>query len=320
MATNYDYYNIEIADIWQHEHEQFLVGNTSDRLAKTIIDKAEEIIIRKGEVNFTVDLGVNVPKTDKTYYLRHLNDFKRDSKSLNGRYDLNYFFNKHSCYQYEQNIIIKPESFDFDFWFALKLRQYDSKLIEISNFLNFQLESSFNNNPSEILDFLKIVTKQFKDDLLSDRVIEIVEDWIGNHSAISSVEKEVNLVDDRIILRIKYNRTKLFEVLKPYFDDKEHEKLNSLLSENEIKNKICFKSNANQFVMVFRQLHLHQQIIGKLVNTEKWICKHFTYYGKNKIHSGFNLEYVHKKLTQNFYDIPNSKRIDLPGLDYIKSK
>jgi hypothetical protein len=148
----------------------------------------------------------------------------------------------------------------------------------------------------------------------------MVEDWIENHSVTSTDEKEVHVVDDRIILRIKYDRTKLYEVLKPYFDDKEHGKLNSLLSENEINDKICFNSNANQFVMVLRQLHLNNQIIGKLVNTEKWICKYFTYHGQNKKYSDFNIGYVHKKLTKHFYDIPKSKRIDLPGLDYIKTK
>jgi hypothetical protein len=319
MEINHNYYEIEIGDIWQHEQAQFLSGKTSNKLAKTIIEKAEELIVKNGDVSFTVDLDVNASKTDKSYYLRNLNDYKRDSRTLEGRYDLNYFFNKQSCYQYEQSIIIKPELIDFDFWFALKLRQYDAKLIEISNFLNFQQESSFNNNSSEIIDFLKVVIKQFKDEFLSERVIKMVQGWIENQSATSADEKQVDLKDDIIILRIKYDRSTLYEVLKPYFEKEEHDRLNSLLSQCVIKGKICFRSNANQFVMVFRQLHLNQQIIGSIVNTEKWICKYFTYHGQNNKQSDFNPSNVHKILTRQTFDIPKSKRIDLPELEYIKN-
>jgi hypothetical protein len=315
MATNHNYYDIEIADIWQYEQNEFLGDRSSDDLAKKIINKAEEVIIKEGEESFTVDLD---NADSRAYYERNLNECRESSNTLKGRYKINFFFNKHICYQYDQHIIVTKENPDFDFWFALKLRQYDSRLIEISNYLDFQKQTNFNKDIARINDFLKVVTMQFKDELISDRVVGIVEDWIENHSEISKDEKEVHSVDDRIILRIKYDSSKLLEVFKPYFDEKEHEKLNSLLTENEIKDKICFKSNANQFVMVFRQLHLNQQIVGNLVNTEKWICKYFTYYGQNKKYSDFNPTNVHKILTRRASDIPKSKRIDLPGLEYIK--
>lgn len=320
MAANYNYYHIDIADIWQFERLLFLKDKSSFELAQKIINKAEALIIEDGEASFGINYLDSQDKNEREFYNRNQKQHAEAYNTLKGRFQIEFFFNKGSCFQFDKTILVNRDNIDFDFWFALKLRQYDSKLIQISNYLDFQKQSNFNNDIAGIKDFLKVVTKQFKDDLLSDRVIGIVEDWIENNSENITDEKEVNSVDDRIILRIKYNNSKLLEVLKPYFDEKEHERLNSLLSENEIKDKICFKSNANQFIMVFRQLHLNQQIIGSFVDTEKWICKYFTYYGQNKKHSNFNPEYVHKKLTQNFYNLPHSKIIDLPGLDYIKNK
>ncbi len=51
--ANYNYYKIDIADIWQYEQKLFLRGMSSEDLARHIIDKAEQLIIKEGEESFT---------------------------------------------------------------------------------------------------------------------------------------------------------------------------------------------------------------------------------------------------------------------------
>ena len=179
MEANYSNYDIEIADIWQFEHCQFLYGRTSEDLAKKIINKAEDLIISKGEESFKVDLSGNIPESNWSYNIRNLNDYKRASKTLVGRYEINYFFNKNSCYQFDQEIIIKQEYPNFDFWFALKLRQYNSKLREIKNLLNSQLQFNFNHDTNKLISFLKEIIRQYQSEFIENRIVETVEDWIN---------------------------------------------------------------------------------------------------------------------------------------------
>jgi hypothetical protein len=185
MGANYNYYKIDIVDIWQYEQDQFLDGSTSEELARSIIDSAEDLIIRRGMASFKVDLGVNISERDRSYYFRNLNAYKRASKTLIGRYKINYFFKKDSCYQFDQQIIINQENPDFDFWFALKLGQYDSKLIEIKNFLVYQLEEAFNKDLVRFIDFLKLEMKQYLDTIFDDRITETIDSWIKEKNSLN---------------------------------------------------------------------------------------------------------------------------------------
>jgi hypothetical protein len=325
MKVNYNYYKLDVADIWQYERLLFLSDKNSIELAKNIIDKVEAIIIKDGIPVFGKDYFNSADEKIQGYYERNKRDYAEASKTLKDRFRIDFFFNKYSCFQYDQTIIINNDNVDFDFWFALKLRQYVCKISELKNFLNFQLDTNFNNEIDEFINFLKLSIRQYQSELLDKKVVDTVSDWADNkpklNIGIQTNDLSSNkIIDDRLILSINYDSLELFESLKAFFDEKDHEKLTLLLNKEEIIGEICFSSNANQLVMVFRQLHLNQKIIGSLVNTKKWICKYFTYYGQNKKLSNFNAENVHKILTKIEYDIPKSKRIDLPGLKYIKNK
>lgn len=325
MDINFKSYDIDIADIWLHERSLFLNDKSSRKLTNVIIDKAETIIINEGQPSFGINYRDSQEVQEREYYERNYIEYVKATKSLKDRFCINFFFNKDSCFEYNQSIIVNRANIDFDFWFALKLRQYGYKISVLKNFLNFQLDTNFNNEIDEFVNFLKLNIRQYQYELLDKKVVDTVSDWTDNKSKpiIGIQPKDLSSnknLDDKLILRINYDALELFESLKAFFDEKDQEKLTMLLREEEIDNKICFTSNANQLIMVFRQLHLNQKIIGSLVNTKKWICKYFTYYGQNKKHSNFNAENVHKILTRQSFDVPKSKRINLPGLKYIKDK
>lgn len=327
MEFNHNYYHIDIADIWQYERLIFLSDKSSKELAKTIIDKVEAKIIKDGNPVYGKDYFNNADEKIRTYYERNKREHAEASNSLKERFRIDFFFNKHSCFQFDQTIEIKRNNIDFDFWFALKIRQYDSKISEIKNFLNFQLEANFNNDIDEFVGFLNLIFRQYKVKLIKKLVVHTVNDWMVNKPKVKKIIEQEDFVEDnghdnKLILKIKAKGFNLFDVLEEYFGEKDHEKLRQLLNEEEIQDKICFRSNANQLVLVFRQLHLNQKIIGQLSNTEKWICKYFTYLKQEKKVSNFDLGYVHKFLTSNSRTVLKSKRIDIPELEYIivKSK
>jgi hypothetical protein len=271
MATNHNYYEIEIADIWQYEQNEFLGDRSSDDLAKKIINKAEEVIIKEGEESFTVDLD---DADSRAYYERNLNEYRESSNTLKGRYRTNFFFNKQVCYQYNQHIIVSQESPDFDFWFALKLRQYNSKLIEIKNFLEYQLGRAFNKDLARFIDFLKLEMKQFRDTIFNDEIIETIDDWIKNKNSLNRK------------LKGKYSSLRLRKLnTNPDYLKKNSHILNTVLKQLKANNFIHEETLFTDFNRIFEGniIPENKRIVWTGTNKDlKWFMDYLSE-GSNKI-------------------------------------
>jgi hypothetical protein len=271
MATNHNYYEIEIADIWQYEQNEFLGDRSSDDLAKKIINKAEEVIIKEGEESFTVDLD---DADSRAYYERNLNEYRESSNTLKGRYKTNFFFNKQVCYQYNQHIIVSQESPDFDFWFALKLRQYNSKLIEIKNFLEYQLGRAFNKDLARFIDFLKLEMKQFRDTIFNDEIIETIDDWIKNKNSLNRK------------LKGKYSSLRLRKLnTNPDYLKKNSHILNTVLKQLKANNFIHEETLFTDFNRIFEGniIPENKRIVWTGTNKDlKWFMDYLSE-GSNKI-------------------------------------
>jgi len=271
MDVNYSYYDINLGDIWLFEHDQCVNDKSSNDLAKKVIDKAEELIIKEGEVSFIVDLD---NKESRLYYERNLKDYKKNSNTLKGRFETNYFFNKESCYQFDQDIIVKRETSGFDFWFALKLRQYDSKLIEIKNFLEFQLEGAFNKDLVKFTDFLKLEIKQYQDAIFNDRIIGTIDTWI----------KEKNTINRK--LKGKYSSLRLRELNtnSDYLKKNSHV-LSNVLKHLKAYNFIHEDTLFTDFIRIFggNIIPKNKRIVWTGTNKDlKWFMDYLSE-GSNKI-------------------------------------
>lgn len=271
MEINYNYYDIEIADIWQYEQNEFLSDKSSDDLAKKIINKAEEVIIKEGEESFTVDLN---DVKSRAYYERNLNEYRESSNTLKGRYNNIFFFNKQVCYQYDQNIIVTQESLDFDFWFALKLRQYDSKLTEVKNFLEYQLERAFNKDLVRFIDFLKLEMKQFSDTIFNDRITETIDVWIKDKNSLNRK------------LKGKYSSLRLRELnTNPDYLQKNSHVLSNVLKHLKVNNFIHEDTLFTDFIRIFEGniIPKNKRIVWTGTNKDlKW-CMDYLSEGSNKI-------------------------------------
>ncbi|AUP81219.1 hypothetical protein [Flavivirga eckloniae] len=179
MEVNYSYYDIDIADIWYYERELFLYGeNGNTVLAKNIINKVQHIITTKGTPSFSFKEYQLGDEKFRDYYKRNADMYRKACESLKELYRIDYFIaTKGSCFEYSESIVIDLHNENFDFWFALKLRQYNDKIIAISDFLNFHLKYTFNDNMQQIVDFLKLSCRQYLGLIFENKIIETVNEW-----------------------------------------------------------------------------------------------------------------------------------------------
>ena len=153
--TNYKYYKIDLADIWEYEREKFLNGITNEELALKILELIRPFILKYGEPSF----GEKMHIADPEYYGRNVISYQQ--ADLKMRFALNYFIHKNDCYEYNQSIVISRENDAFPFFFALKLRQYNDNLYETRNFLLSNLIIAFDDDIELYLKHLKLVQFQY---------------------------------------------------------------------------------------------------------------------------------------------------------------
>lgn len=317
MMNIYKSYEIDLSNIWKYEKSQFLKGNTTEYHSKKVIDKIQPLIVRFSD-KLSEEGGLAT-----SYFMKYL---PATVKGLKGKYEVDIFIYNKGYYKYDNVILIDRMIESFEFWFSLKLRQYISAKAYTHSFLDFQLSENFDNNIDSFIPFLNKNILKYKDELYSTEVVDTVKQWVSINTkkkvveGITEIVKE-NISGSSITLKIypDFQKT-VFKVLQPFFDKQDLELLLELIQGKSIKEKLYFQTNANRFCMVFRQLHLHQKIIGQYIETEQWICAYFDYKNLKKGRVNFAQSDVHKILTNESYDIPKAKRIDIPNLDFIKDK
>ena len=324
MNDTYECYEIDTYDIWEYERFLFLHKEGSERHAKKVLAKLHTTIASLS--------SPEASKSDNRFQqtLKKLEYFEAKLKGIQGLYKIDFFIYNKCVFRYDQNIVIGYTNENFEYCFSLKLRQYHDKTSYLNGFLDFQLVENFDNNLDEFCGFLRLNMKRYKSELYTKDLIAAVSSWINSqtsHGITLSLEQEA--VKNGVSRKNTKHRglkihTEIQEAvvraLQPFFEEKDHKLLHKLIKGEEITSKIYFQSNANRFVVVFRQLHLHQKVIDNYVHTNEWICTFFQYKNNRKGKSDFAQSDVHKILTAGSYDIPKEKRINILDLDFIKEK
>lgn len=177
-------FEINLSDIFYFERDYYFNNSTGYRIDKTILQKIQSIILKKIKSDYPLKLtGENT--RDLNYHERYF----KAQETFEEELAISYFISGDKYYDYQSSIVFNRKDFDFDFWFALKLRQYAKQLILIDELLNFQLKTNFDDKHDEFINFLKVCLKQNKNVLTKD-VIEEVGEYINKVSPKSKVNKK----------------------------------------------------------------------------------------------------------------------------------
>lgn len=187
-------------------------------------------------------------------------------------YKLDYFFSKNGCFTYHHLILLKPTDENFDFYFALKLRQYEGNLLLIEDFLTHHLINTFHNDIEKFTRHIKLTLRQYRDCMLSENVSITTSEW---------QKKQANKAPE------KTNSTRS--------NNKQERKMQGDLNSFELKslldNSKYFQDNINIFTELFIRLKnegfIHQDSLiddFKSVFRKKNIPKNkrITWKGSNK--------------------------------------
>jgi hypothetical protein len=154
--ANFKYYEIDLADIWIYEREEFIAGNTEKRKAQRNLDLVQMYVAKYANPCF----GEEMIRHSRDYYFKNLDEYI--NADLNKRYFLESFFQNNNCYEYRQSILLPKEESDFNYFFALKLRQYKDNLFEVENFLKYQSsKDEYKQNLSKFRTFIETLILQY---------------------------------------------------------------------------------------------------------------------------------------------------------------
>ncbi|MCK8479759.1 hypothetical protein MUY34_03955 [Flavihalobacter algicola] len=275
-------YDIDLLYIYEHERELYLENETSEEFAKTVIDEIEKIIFFKG----TASYGIKGFKemNNKEYHERQVKTYEGFKNDTKQRYLNEYFIIKDSCFQYNQSIIIDSSNQEFGFWFALNIRQYESKSFSIINFLNIQLKKNFKNDAKEFISFLKFGILKDQSHLLNKVEVDTLGDWINSHENQRQVS---NKTERKMKGEINSFLLKSLESNPDYFKRVQNRelfyKVYSKLKEGKF---IASNTPFDDFIAIFsnKKISKRNRIIWKGRYVElQWFVKYLVYHLKKVV-------------------------------------
>jgi hypothetical protein len=220
ISDDANLYSINTADIWENEKSIVFSEYCNETIAINLLTNLREIIELKGECDFHFESYEKGDDSFKDYYSRKMNLFLDSHLDFKELCSIDFFFDaKGNCFSFHTPIEITKNDSNFDYWFALYLRQFDNNIIEIDNFLNFQLLGNFENNYREFKKFLVICLRQYGE-LISSKVMLTSQEWLENHPYNKSQTRRNNKGVESNYIPKRSFKLKGVEDFNSYFEKK----------------------------------------------------------------------------------------------------
>ena len=262
MEPDFNYFQIDSKDIWEHERMLYLQNKSPIRKITDIEIKLIDLILSNTDQKFDTKPFADLLRYDSGQLsIKEKNDINRWFAIYSNdreRITLNIFSHHDSFYKLDLSITIAKQNEDFDYWFSLKLSQYKLGLKFISNFLNYHFTNSFSSNADNFQAFLRTIILQYKNEIISDRVVQKVEDWLE-----SKLGKQINFKPVNVVrtIKIKHHTFIIKSYLEnsKYFDTKTNEAaLNEFWSKLELDGFIR-DTKINQFRGIFQSATIKKE-------------------------------------------------------------
>ena len=178
-------YDIDTSKIWCYEREIIIDTKYNEEFAREFLYKLKAAIIQKGSPNFGKEKYEN--KEPSKFYCIAMDQYYESLGDPKKQFQFEHFFDAETNnYSFHDSITITKNDSNFDYWFALFLRQYDQNIFEIQNFLEYQLLSNFYNNQTEFSRFLKLCLRQYSE-ILSTKVFQTAQEWLDQKVVVNTI-------------------------------------------------------------------------------------------------------------------------------------
>jgi hypothetical protein len=113
--------------------------------------------------------------------------------------------------------------------------------------------------------------------------------------------------------------SQFYNIVKPYFLEEDHAKLESLLQNNQFpESPLVFRDNGNKLADAFKQLYDTRLIVGcQLIDLEKWIAPNFLYLRNDGEQREFSEGYLNSMISTKSRPCKSPiLKIDIKGNDF----
>lgn len=247
-------YNINTFEIWCYEHDLVLSNNYDENLESQFLMKLKEVIIQKSSANFGVDQYENGKISN--FHQKAMDEFRISYGDVEKQFENAHFFDAETNnYSFHDSIIITKNDSNFDYWFALFLRQYDQNIFEIQNFLDYQLLSNFNNNHTEFSSFLKLCLRQYSE-ILSTKVFQTAQEWLDQKVVINTtITRNSNKGDESTFTPRQSFKLKDVDDFKEYFIKKAFD-VSEIMKELKKNNFVYESTKVQQLKDIFSGIEI----------------------------------------------------------------
>jgi hypothetical protein len=215
-------YDIDTSKIWYYEREIIIDTKYNEEFAREFLYKLKAAIKQKGSPNFGKEIYEN--KKPSKFYCIAMDQYYESLYDPKKQFQFEHFFDAETNnYSFHDSIIITKNDTNFDYWFALFLRQFDQNIFEIYNFLEYQLLSNFNNNHTEFSTFLKLCLRQHSD-ILSEKVFQTAQEWLDQKVVVNTIiTRNSNIGVETNFLPKHSFKLKDVDDFKKYFEKKAYD-------------------------------------------------------------------------------------------------
>jgi|SRR5690554_590555 len=273
MKLTTDDYIIELSQIhsFEKEHYNYEEYKLKYRVYDSILNSLEEIYLDLTEPFLVYE------EPESSYWREKHQQWRNYGSHENPFYnDLIYCNNK--FYSFLFPIHVNRSTQDFNLWFALKLRQLNKNLFEVDGFLRYHLIEEFNSDSIDFNDFIRLVVRQYSDDLFSPRLTVTIKEWLNYQDKQTDpkkamVKKALKTIDGNFL---SFQLAKANPVNKKFLD-------NRISSWTELKEELVLtlfmhrSSTAKQLKAIFQNTAIlkDQRVIWNGANIElKWFLEY----------------------------------------------
>jgi hypothetical protein len=143
IQANFKYWKIDSGEIWAYERNLFLSNKSTEEQAKILIDRIQTSLVKNKSYSFNIADSENNNSNGLVYLSKQREIYTEACKELKSQFEIDFFINNNSIYEYSSTNIIKKSDENFSYWFALKAKQFENNLSALPKFLAHQFKYGF---------------------------------------------------------------------------------------------------------------------------------------------------------------------------------